>query len=424
MESSSGYLGPQKGFRKKLIDLLYKEGYCLCIPDVSAVQALLDKVNKIWLQTFLLTKNPSGFSVIPMFIVIFIKNKQLSAEACANLLDLIGLLLRQLESVAIARILFEKKADNPALVYYLFNELLQSKRLLKNRVRMQALASCLQMLLEKINAEIINDIILDSEEKGFNVIRRVLAGIAYNALDEEQIPCLVNITKRLIAKSGSATIDKRILQIQCDGFSFMWCSLAAWLEYVSESLSDRRTIEGLATLITVLLEKADISQLPEILIEKEGEGFSLMLAYVLLTTLPILSYEEKHYLTTLYLPWLEKLFSRVDYAQGEVIIEKTFALLMNNTRLTLLEKQRIESQIFGYLLCFTTLTAAERTHLSDLREQLTQQFFPVQSAKKSLLSPIRNYFSLFKQRFALRSSVYSQQLELNESTPLIRGNHA
>ncbi len=105
MELSSGYLKQQKGARKDLIELLYKQDYCPCIPDANDVQTLLDKVNKVWIKSFILGKNPSGLSVISMFIVIFIKNKRLNSEACARLLELIGLLLNQLETVAIDTIL-------------------------------------------------------------------------------------------------------------------------------------------------------------------------------------------------------------------------------------------------------------------------------------------------------------------------------
>ncbi len=328
---------------------------------------------------------------------------------------------------------------------------------------MQAVASCLQMLLEKVNTEVVNDIILGFAGKGFNVIQKVMACIAHHTLDEEQTNNLVSVTKLLITKADTATIDRQLFQIQNNGFSFMWCSLTTWLENVSKPLSNRLKIEGLATLITVLLEKADACKLPLLLIEKEGDGLRLIFSYVFFTTSPLFAHEKKQYFNKFYSPWLEKLFLRVDRIQGEVLIKKTFDLLMNNTLLNLQEKQRMEGQIFAYLIGFAELTAEEKDHLSRLREErFSKVFFPVRGASKTLCSPIQNYFSLFKQRFATRSSVYSQQLgfrqggakvsnrnvcrihedcessgnaknssaesraqlELNESTPLIRGNYA
>ncbi len=92
-----------------LTSLLYKEGYCICIPDPGQVELLLNEIDKSWVQTFLLEKNTIGLSIIPRLILIFVQNKQLNTEERDQLLTLIHLLFGQLKISDIDLILLEKK---------------------------------------------------------------------------------------------------------------------------------------------------------------------------------------------------------------------------------------------------------------------------------------------------------------------------
>ena len=151
----------QKNTREMLSSLLYKKGYCLCAPDPGQVELLLNKVDKSWIQTFLLEKNPMGFSIISMFILILIKNKQLNVEECQRLLAVICLLLDQLESSAIDSILLEKKDPNSASIYCLvqeqrlFGQVASAESKKSDVVRIQSLTRCLEMLVKKKNREAI-----------------------------------------------------------------------------------------------------------------------------------------------------------------------------------------------------------------------------------------------------------------------------
>jgi hypothetical protein len=157
--------------KKKLIDWLYKERDCICALNLESVRSLLNKLDKVdttWVKNFLIKKNETGFSIPSRFMDMLVTNKELTPEACEKLLALIRLLLSQLDPSAIDQILLEKKADAPhapSLVHYLFNALRQSQGS-EQDTRIQALASCLEMLLEKISdALTISDIVLELEEK-------------------------------------------------------------------------------------------------------------------------------------------------------------------------------------------------------------------------------------------------------------------
>ncbi|MES2141571.1 MAG: hypothetical protein V4471_01615 [Pseudomonadota bacterium] len=151
----------QKKTREMLSSLLYKKGYCLCIPDPGQVELLLNKVDKSWIQTFLLEKNPVGFSIVSMFILILIKNKQLNVDERQRLLAVICLLLDQLENSAIDLILLEKKDPNSATIYCLiqeqrlFEQVASAELKKSDVVRIQSLTRCLEMLVEKKNREAI-----------------------------------------------------------------------------------------------------------------------------------------------------------------------------------------------------------------------------------------------------------------------------
>ena len=91
------WLDNQKGIRKLLVDLLYKKGYCLCIPDPKLIKSYFEQVRPGWTQEFLLSKNTLGLSVIPMFMLIFVKNKRLTTDQSKRLLELLHVLMSRLE---------------------------------------------------------------------------------------------------------------------------------------------------------------------------------------------------------------------------------------------------------------------------------------------------------------------------------------
>lgn len=143
--------------------MLYKKAYCLCIPDPMMVKSLLDEIDKKWIRVFLMQKNSLEFSVVSMFVNIFVKNKQLTIKECKKLLDLIALLIGQLEIIDCDKIPFEKKHDNPIIFYCLFNELMLAKKRSPSRisaeivpVRVQSLVNCLHMILGKMSMQTIN----------------------------------------------------------------------------------------------------------------------------------------------------------------------------------------------------------------------------------------------------------------------------
>lgn len=102
----------QKETSDILTSLLYKEGYCVCIPDPRQVELLLNEIDKSWIQTFLLEKNAIGLSVIPRFLLILAQNKLLNTEERDQLLTLIHLLFSQLRISDIDLIRLEKKEDS------------------------------------------------------------------------------------------------------------------------------------------------------------------------------------------------------------------------------------------------------------------------------------------------------------------------
>ena len=83
--------------KKILVDLLFKKRYCLCIPDTKLIKSRFEQVSPTWLQQLFLSKNAFGLSVIPMFMLIFVKNKHFTADQSKHLLELLQVLMSQAE---------------------------------------------------------------------------------------------------------------------------------------------------------------------------------------------------------------------------------------------------------------------------------------------------------------------------------------
>lgn len=147
-------LDNQKGTRKILVDLLFKKGYCLCIPDPEIIKSHLEQVRPNWIQKFFLSKNDLKLSVIPMFMLIFVKNKSLTSDQSRSLLYLLHVLIARSEFDTIDQIFFDNKMNQIGWVYYILSELI--KFTLddfgisdKNSKRIMALAASIEFFLTR-----------------------------------------------------------------------------------------------------------------------------------------------------------------------------------------------------------------------------------------------------------------------------------
>lgn len=199
-------LDHQKGTRKILVDLLFKKGYCLCIPDPNLIKSKFELVPSSWIQRLLLHKNTLELSIIPMFMLIFIKNKSLTTDQSKRLLELIHVLLSQAEFDTIEEIFFENHFKQMAWVYYLLSELIKFTRddfvtSDENSKRIMSMAAIIQLFLDKANILTLTKLVLNTENIGFNVIQK-LDSIDYNTLHPVQVIYLGDIRKKIISKTN------------------------------------------------------------------------------------------------------------------------------------------------------------------------------------------------------------------------------
>jgi|ERR1043165_2811184 hypothetical protein len=199
-------LDHQKGTRKILVDLLFKKGYCLCIPDPNLIKSKFELVPSSWIQRLLLHKNTLELSIIPMFMLIFIKNKSLTTDQSKRLLELIHVLLSQAEFDTIEEIFFENHFKQMAWVYYLLSELIKFTRddfvtSDENSKRIMSMAASIQLFLDKANILTLTQLVLNTENIGFNVIQK-LDSIDYNTLHPIQVIYLGDIRKKIISKTN------------------------------------------------------------------------------------------------------------------------------------------------------------------------------------------------------------------------------
>lgn len=419
----------QKGTRKLLADLLYKDNYCLCIPEPELIKLHLNTVSSSWIQKLLLSKNTLGLSVIPMFMLIFIKNKLLTAEQSYRLQQLLYLLVTQAEINTIDQIFSEKLNNEMDWVYYILKELMKFTHydfLLsqEKKLRIIAFAECIEFFLEKSSPEKVTELGLDPEKKGFPVIQKVMYLIAYKPLDPLQVSYLTSITKKLIYKTSKLAIDRQILQIQFEGFSFIWCALSTSLQlvFLDEEINQVK-IDSYRSLISFFLNKMDSEKLMAILLEKNGIGYFFVLRYIFFiqSKLTQENQEKIKPFNTDFNLWLKSLFSVLTIETIELMLVKLPSLLLTNTSFPIVNRKKIMNQFFDYLFNFTQLKSHEIARLNVLKEQLDNQIFPISKPIK-LFRQVRAYFNLFKLQLNFSSVKEIKELDddLNENSTLIR----
>jgi hypothetical protein len=105
---------------------------------------------------FSFNKKYTGFSVIPMFMFIFIKNKRLNGQESARLQRLLYLLISQVDiSARVDQILLEHRNNKAAWIYYLLYELMQFKlsdflESSDKQIKIFSLAKCIEFFFRKI----------------------------------------------------------------------------------------------------------------------------------------------------------------------------------------------------------------------------------------------------------------------------------
>lgn len=197
-------LDNQEGTRKIVADLLYKKGYCLCIPDPKLIKLHLEQVSPSWIQQFLLSKNSLGLSVIPMFMLIFVKNKCLTIKQSKRLLELLQVLVSQAELDSIDQIFFDNNCQQLAWVNYILNELL--KFTLEdfvssdnNRHRILTMAASIVCFFDKASTFTIIKFCLNAEDIGFHSLYKLMYVVTYGCLHPRQVIYLNTISKKVFS---------------------------------------------------------------------------------------------------------------------------------------------------------------------------------------------------------------------------------
>jgi hypothetical protein len=227
----------QKGTRKRLVDLLYKKGYCLCIPEPELVKSLFEQVRPTWIQKFFLSKNELELSVIPMFMLIFVKNRSLTEDQSKRLLELLYVLITQAEFDTIDQLFFDNKVNQMTWGYYVLNELIKFTladfvKSEENGKRIMAMAAAVEFFLEKTSMLTMTKFSLNTENSAFNIIQKLLCVIAYESLHPSQIIYLSSLSKKIISKMSDFGIETLCFQTYRNGFSFIWYALGTWLQLV------------------------------------------------------------------------------------------------------------------------------------------------------------------------------------------------
>lgn len=376
-------LDNQKGMRKLLVDLLYKKGYCLCIPDPKLIKAYFEQVRSSWIQKFLLTKNALELSIIPMFMLVFIKNKSLTVDQSQCLLELMQVLLSQTGFDTIEEIFFDNNYKQIAWVYYVLSELI--KFTLddfvisdKNRKRIMAMAASIELLLDKASILTLTKLTLNTENTGFNILHKLLYVIAYESLHSNQIIYLSTISKKLIDKTENFGLETLIFQIQRKGFSFIWCALGTWLQIVFECEdSNQFKINHYTQLINSILEKINDEKLSSILFEKETTGYILVLRYLYFKQFRFsLFHLDLTESFNFFKQWCNKIFSILTFHQIELILETLTLILNNDLALSTSDRRQLLQQFFDYLFEYCKLKSQEIIALKNLQERLEDRFFP------------------------------------------------
>lgn len=397
-------LARQRGSKKILIDLLYKKSYCICIPESELVQLYFNQVSPTWILDFLLTKNTLGFSIIPMFMFIFIKNKHLSGQESVRLQQLLYLLITQIDISATAdQILLENRNNRAAWIYYVLYELMQfglSDFLESSdkQIKILNLAKCIEFFLEKSSAEMLTKLCLNTDKRGYHIIQKVMYLIADEALHPLQERYLTNITEKLIQKTTPIAIEARIFQIQDQGFSFIGCVLYTWLQLVFvNEIGNQSKVDNFTRLISCLLDKVSSERLMRILLERNGTGYVVILLHILLMQSKPrnLNQESIDSLNPIFNLWLKKIFASLTIETIESMLESLPGLLLKDARFSIVRRQKIMTEFFDYLFQFSRLKSKDLLYLNSVKERLEAQFFARNKVVK-LFQQVQTYCNLFK----------------------------
>lgn len=414
----------QKKIQKILVGLLYKKNYCLCIPDIEHIKPYLEQVSSIWIKKFFLTKNELNLSVIPMFMFIFVKNKRLTADQTKHLLELLHLLIMQADSDTIDQLFFDNKIQQLTWPYYFLNELIKFThadfvKSQENGKRIMAMATALNLFLEKASLLTVSRFCLNIESSGFNIIQKLLYTIVYESLHSDQILYLSMLSQTIIEKTTVSGIKTLSFQTYHNGYSFIWCALAAWLKlaFEYENLNQIK-VNHYTGLIHSIVKKIDDGKIHSILLENKNKGYTLILRYIFFYRMQrtIFSDELVGAFKT-FNAWCKKIFSQLTYQQIKLML-KTLPLILNNDRtLSVGDKYEISDRFFDYFFNYSQLKIQEFAALSEAKEQLKESFSS--SSNSRILKFFRQIRTKTNWAFFNSLNFQTDQSSIDENSELL-----
>lgn len=423
-------LDNQKGTRKILVDLLYKKSYCLCIPDPKIIKSYLEQVRPTWIQKFLLSKNTLELSVIPMFMLIFVKNKRLTADQSQRLFELLHILISAAEFDTIDQVFFDNNVDQIAWIYCILNELIKFTladfvKSDENNKRIMTMAASIEFLFDKASVFSITKFCLNPENIGFNVIQKFFYVIAYETLHPCQVVYLSAISKKIIDKTTNFCLETLIFQTQRNGFSFIWCALGTWLQIVFEcENSNKFKSKPYTELINILFEKIDNEKFSSILLENENKGYILILRFIFSHRFMLsLSPRDLTESFNFFKLWCKKIFSTLTIQQIELILDNLPLLLINDLSLSSRDRQQLLRVFFDYLFEFCRLQPQELATLKDLKERLEDRFSLGNKIIK-FFRQVRAHCHFFNNTNFQKEINQQDEIPLNESSDLLSCEYA
>lgn len=419
----------QKGTRKILVDLLYKKGYCLCIPDPKLIKSQFEQVRPIWIQKLLLSKNTLELSVIPMFMLIFIKNKSLTADQSERLLALLQILISQAEFDTIDQIFFDNNIKQMAWSYYILNELLKFTltdftRSEVTSKRIMAMAAGIEFFLGKTSMLTMTKFCLNTENSGFNVIQKLFYAIAYENLHSNQIIYLSHISQKIISKTTDSGIETLSFQMHHNGFSFIWYALGTWLQLIFQhENSNQIKIKLYTELINSLFEKISNEKISFIFLENENKGCILILRYIFFSRLQLDIFHPRLVKFYQYFDlWCKRILSALTFHQIELLLKTVLTILNNDLTLSIPDRWQLLRVFFDFLLDCCQLKIQEVAILKDLKVQFEDQFFPSNRLMK-LFRQVRAYCNFFSST-NFRNSINKEDEIPHESSDLLSSEYA
>ncbi len=419
----------QKGARKILVDLLYKNGYCLCIPDLKLIKSHFEQVRPTWMQEFLLSKNTLELSVIPMFMLIFVKNKSLTADQSERLLALLQVLMSQAEFNTIDQIFFDNNIKQMAWSYYILNELLKFTRTdfvksKENSQRIMAMAASIEFFFERASVITVTKFLLNTENTGFHVLQKLFYAIAYENLHSNQIIYLSHISQKIISKTTDSGIETLSFQMHRNGFSFIWYALGTWLQLVFQhENSNQIKIKLYTELINSLFEKISNEKISSILLENENKGCILILRYIFFSRLQLDIFHPRLIEVYQYFDlWCKRIFSTLTFHQIELILKVLAIILSKDRALSIPGRWQLLQVFFGFLFDCCQLEIQEVAILKDLKVQLEDRFSPSNKIIK-FFRQVRWHCNFFNNA-NFRNSINKEDEIPNESSDLLSSEYA